>query len=246
MESTSTPVLRVDTIVKRYGNFTALDGVSLTAERGSIYALLGPNGAGKSTLVKSITGLLSLNGGEIRIQGLPHTERAARERLAYLPETFRFYPYYTVLSAMEFFADLAGTPSPRRRDRIFDALDLAGIKNLAPKRVGELSKGQTRRLGIASLFLSPADLLLLDEPFDGLDPIGFKELKELMRQLKNDGKTILINSHILAEIEHLADHIALLHEGKLIAEGPLDTLLKDGNLEDFFYRAVGGQSGDSR
>ncbi len=238
------PILKIEAVTKRYGSVLALDEVSFQVERGSIFALLGPNGAGKSTLVKSITSLLHLNAGSILIDGIAHEQRRAREMIAYLPDRFQFYPYYTIQSAMEFFADLAGVPRKLHGEVIERALKLADIEGLRRRKVGTLSKGQNRRLGIASLFLSPADLVLLDEPFEGLDPVGFKDLKDLMRKLRDDGKTVFLNSHLLSDVQSLADHIALLHEGKIISQGATADILQDGSLEDFFYRAVGGKSGD--
>ncbi len=245
MENTAlNPILEIQAVTKRFGNVVALNGVSLQVERGSIFALLGSNGAGKSTLVKSILSLLQVTSGNIFIEGKRHTQWNARERVAYLPDRFEFYPYYTVESAMKFFAELAGLQGKEKAEKIDKAVQMTGIYSLRGRKVKTLSKGQNRRLGLASLFLSNAHLFFLDEPFEGLDPIGFKDLKEIMRSLREEGKTIFLNSHLLSDVQSIADHLALLHEGNIIVQGRTEDLLQKENLEEFFYRAVGGKSSD--
>lgn len=236
-------ILEVKHARKSYSGVEALKDVSFNVPEGTLFGLLGPNGAGKTTLVKSAAGLLHLDGGDIVINGVSCRETEARKELAFLPEAFRFYPYYTVSAALNFFCDLSQVPRTGRAQIIERALDIARIKDLASRKVSTLSRGQTQRVGIAALFLAAPRLLILDEPFSGLDPISMKELKDALRTVRDEGRTVLINSHILSEIENLCDSVAILHEGNLLAEGEIGKLKKNSTLEEFFYSAVTGSSG---
>ncbi len=233
-------ILEIKNASRAYGNVQALDNVSLSVPEGVIYGLLGPNGAGKTTLVKSVTDLIRLDSGEILIDGIPHHLAESRENLAFLPESFRFYPYYSVTSALNFFCDLSRIPGKGRTPIIERALQIAKIENLAGRKISTLSKGQTQRVGIAALFLASPKLIILDEPFSGLDPISIKEFKDALRHVREEGRTVLVNSHILSEVETLCDRIGILHEGHVLAEGTISELKKESTLEDFFYTTITG------
>ncbi len=222
-------------LVKDYGEVRALDGVNLLLEEGQSMALLGPNGAGKTTFIKSLLGLIRTTEGELRIFGKNAPSEESRRELAYLPEKFSFYPYYTVEGVVNFFAELYGSS----RAEVGPALERVGMSSLAKRKMKTLSKGQMQRVGVANMLVSRARLLLLDEPFSGLDPIGIKELKDLFVELHAEGKTLFFNSHILSEMERVTQHIAIVNHGKLLVQGEIKSLLAGRNLEDYFYDLVG-------
>lgn len=222
-------------LVKDYGLVRALDGVNLMLEEGQSMALLGPNGAGKTSFIKSLLGLIRTTEGELRIFGKNAPGEESRQELAYLPEKFSFYPYYTVEGVVSFFAELYGSP----KNSVGPALERVGMSSLAKRKMKTLSKGQNQRVGVANMLVSRARLLLLDEPFSGLDPIGIKELKDLFVELHREGKTLFFNSHILSEMEKVTQNVAILNHGKLLVQGEIKSLLAGRNLEDYFYELIG-------
>ena len=225
-------------ISKRYGTKTALDGLSLEVSPGGIFALLGPNGAGKTTFVKIMLGLTRADAGTLTIAGLDHRSKHCRQKLAYLPERFNFFPYYTVAGVLDFYAALHGpAPEPRANSALIERLELG---DLLAQRVKTLSKGQLQRVGAAAMVLSQAETLIFDEPFSGLDPLGIRDLKLLMGELKTAGRTVFLNSHLLSEVEQVADTVAIINQGRLLAKGELKELTANQNLEDFFYHTIKG------
>lgn len=233
--------ITIEGVSKAYGTKLALDNVSFEIQQGRVFALLGPNGAGKTTLMKSLLGLTQIQKGDIKIFGVSHKNSEARAKVGYLPEKFNFYPYYTVENTLAFFAGLYGIPRAERKDRVIKVIDRLGLSDIRKQKNSTLSKGQLQRVGLAGTLVGDTDLLCLDEPFSGLDPIIIKELKDLVLELKNEGKTILINSHILGEVEKMADDLAIIHEGTCRAKGPIQQLRGEQNLEDFFYKIIKGQ-----
>jgi len=233
-------VVQIKNLTKYYDNFCALDDVSFDVERGKVFALLGPNGAGKSTLVKCLLGLAQVRSGELLVNDISCLEKAARNSISYLPEKFSFYPFYKVKAVLEFFCSLKNIKGDNAKEQINDVARKMNISDLFEKKVSTLSKGQLQRVGLAITLLGDADLIILDEPFSGLDPIAIKDLKNLIIELKEKGKTIFFNSHLLVEMEQLCDSCALLDKGKLLAVGDLKDMLQGGNLEDFFYNKIKG------
>jgi ABC-type multidrug transport system ATPase subunit len=228
-------------ISKTYSGMRVLDGLDITVEEGQIFALLGPNGAGKTTFVKSLLGLVKPKSGTITINGIDSRSEQARQGLAYLPEKFSFYPYYKVYDVLKLYAKMQGLSGQELDDEIQKALKRVRMEDFANQRMKGLSKGQTQRIGIASTLLGPCRLLILDEPFSGLDPIGIRELKDLILDLNKEGKTIFINSHLLSEMEEVCDHLALINKGQVLAHGKIEDLTKDKGLEDFFIETVNNQ-----
>ncbi len=225
-------------IVKKYSKKTILDDFSLNIEQGSIFGILGPNGAGKTTFVKSILDLIPISKGEILINGVKHHLPAARTRLSYLPEKFSFYPFYTVKNVLNFYASMKGLSGKIAKDEIEKALIELNIKGQENQKVKTLSKGQLQRVGIGCVVIGNPQVLILDEPFSGLDPIGIKDIKTVINNISAKGSTVLINSHILAEIEKITNEVAILDNGKCLAKGNLKELAKGNNLEDFFYKVI--------
>ncbi len=234
-------MLEASEVRKSYDRTEALKGFSISIENNSIFALLGPNGAGKTTFVKSLLGLVKLSGGSIKINGLDYQDVLARKNIAFLPEKFSFFPYYTVEAVLVFYAKIYNVKAGEIESRVNANLKRLGIEKIRKQVVKTLSKGQLQRAGIASLLMGDADFLIFDEPFSGLDPIGIKELKELFLELKNEGKTLFLNSHILGDVEQVADHIAIINDGQCLAQGPLQELKGQSSLEDFFYKTIKGQ-----
>lgn len=231
-------LIQIKNLSKSYGNHLALNNVTLSVPRGKIFALLGPNGAGKSTLVKCLLHLIHLNEGYIQIDGHNYSEIHCRKILSYLPEKFSFYAFYKVSSVLDFFASLKGLEGAEKESRIEYVMDLMGLNEFKDQKVKQLSKGQLQRTGIAVTLLGDNQLIILDEPFSGLDPIAIKELKQLILKLKEEGRTVFINSHLLGEMESILDSCALLNKGKLIANGNIPEMLEGMTLEDFFVAKV--------
>jgi ABC-2 type transport system ATP-binding protein len=202
-------------LVKRYGGTTALDGVDLTVAAGGVHGLLGPNGAGKTTLLRILLGLVRQDAGELRLfAGQPH-------RLAGFVDSPRFYPY---LSAERNLALLAAYDGDDAADRIDEVLDRVGLADRARRRVGGYSYGMRQRLGIAAALLRAPDLLVLDEPGNGLDPAGIRDMRQLVRSLAADGLTVLLSSHHMAEVEELCDTVTILRTGRVVYTGSLAEL----------------------
>ncbi len=231
--------IEIRSVRKSYGAEFSLKDVNLNIETGKIFALLGPNGAGKTTLVKLMLSLMYCDAGEIKINGHLTSKASSREGVAFIPEKFSFFPYYTVRGVLEFFGKMKGLRGPLLNDQINSALEELCITDLKNRKLQSLSKGQIQRTGLASLLIGDNRLLILDEPFSGLDPIGMRDLKEILKKQKAQGKTIFLNSHILSEMELICDDVAILNKGELLFCGSVQSILEKGqNLEDFFYQLV--------
>lgn len=231
-------IVQAQKLGHRYGKFQALDDISFEIAEGQCFALLGPNGAGKTTFVKIMLGLQAPASGSLTLFSDTAGTSKARANVGYLPEKFTFYPYYKVKDTLEFHAAVAGLVKSESKEAVVAAMAKLKISELAEKKLSGLSKGQLQRVGLATLLLGDKKLLILDEPFSGLDPIGIKDLKELLREFTKLGKTLLINSHILSEVEPLCDHFGILNKGKLLVVGEKHSLLKGASLEDYFSRII--------
>ncbi len=214
---------------KSYGKIHALKGVSLRVERGQIYGLLGQNGAGKTTLIKILLGIVRLTDGSASLLDSPAGTVDVRRRVGYLPEDHQFPIYHTAYSLMDFYGSLYGVPKDVRKKRIPETLELVGIAGRMHSKIKTYSKGMKQRLGIAQAMMHEPDLIILDEPTDGVDPMGRKEIRELMSQLKERGHTIFLNSHLLGEVELICDRVAILQRGELVREGTIAELTKTKN-----------------
>lgn len=232
-------ILKASNITKSYGDFKALKDFSLEIESGDIVALLGPNGAGKTTFVKSILGLLQIDSGEIELFGKSSKDVSARDKLVYLPEKFSFYSYFTVIDTLKFYASMYNKENDQVDYNHY--LNLLSIEELRDKKLNSLSKGQMQRLGIACTLIGDQDFIILDEPFSGLDPIGIKEVKDICISLKEKNKTLLINSHILAEMERVANRVIILNKGVVERTGTMQEILEEDTLENVFYKIIKGE-----
>ncbi|UCD17068.1 MAG: ABC transporter ATP-binding protein [Candidatus Zixiibacteriota bacterium] len=203
----------------------ALVDVSLAVNHGEIFGLLGPNGAGKTTLVKILLGALRPSAGTATINGHDITTAAARGRVGFLPENHRFPPYQTGLQMLYCFGGMTGMSRSEIRVKADGLLELVGMSQWRGTRVKKYSKGMMQRLGLAQVMLNDPEIVFLDEPTDGVDPIGRHEIRNILLDLKKMGKTIFLNSHLLAEVESICDRVAILDRGKLIKTGPVAGLI---------------------
>ena len=224
----SQPVLDADRLTKAYGHTVALRGITLTVEPGEAVGLLGPNGAGKTTTVKILTGLVRPSSGTARLFGLPATDPNARARLGYLPELFRFPDWMTGEQVVSFHAELAGVSQVDRRARVAHVLDQVGLGARGGDRVSAYSKGMSQRLGLAQAIVGRPELLLLDEPTSALDPVGRRDVRELVTALKADGVAVVLNSHLLSEVERVCDRVIVIDKGHVKFSGSLDQLTGEG------------------
>jgi ABC-2 type transport system ATP-binding protein len=218
-------VIELHDIVKRYGRTVALDGIDLTVGRGELVGLLGPNGAGKTTTVKLLLGLASPTSGSGRILGAPLGDRAVRRRIGYLPELFRYQPWLRAREVLHLHAELAGLPAGTRRQAATDALQHVDLGDRADDAVGGFSKGMQQRLGLGVALLGDPELVLLDEPTSALDPVGRVEVREIVRAARDRGATVILNSHLLTEVEQVCDRVIIVNRGRIVAAGTLDEVI---------------------
>jgi ABC-2 type transport system ATP-binding protein len=203
----------------------AVDGLSIEVERGEVLGILGPNGAGKSTTIKLLLGLLHPTRGRIAVFGRDPRDLEVRRRTGYLPEETRLHKFLTARETLDFFGQLLGLERGERRRRTGALLEMVGLSGASDRTVGEMSKGMARRIGLAVALVGDPELLVLDEPTSGLDPLGTREVKDLVQELGRRGKTILLSSHLLADVEDACRRIAILYGGKVRALGPTQDLL---------------------
>jgi ABC-2 type transport system ATP-binding protein len=215
----------------------ALKGLDLQIKRGEIFGLLGPNGSGKTTTIKLLLGLLFPTSGQAFVMGRPASDVTKNERIGYLPEESYLYKFLNAEETLDFYGRLFSLPKKVRKERTAQLLDRVGITSARKRQLREYSKGMTRRIGLAQALINDPDLIILDEPTTGLDPIGCREMKDLIIDLKRQGKTVLMCSHLLADVQDVCDRIAVLHQGELKELGRVDALLKVRDVTEI--RATG-------
>jgi ABC-2 type transport system ATP-binding protein len=235
--------IEISGVKMSYGQEFSLHDVDLNVKKGKIFALLGPNGAGKTTLVKLILNLMHVDHGSINIHDISVDQASSRAGVAFLPEKFNFFSYYTIRGVLEFFGTMKGLSGDELKKQIDDALTDLSISDLQHRKLQTLSKGQVQRTGLASMLVGENNLLILDEPFSGLDPIGMRDLKDILKKQRALGKTIFLNSHILSEMELICDDVAILNKGEILFSGSVQSILDKGQtLEDFFYQLVSNKA----
>lgn len=234
------PVLETNELRKRYGRIEALAGVTLKVEQGEIYGLLGQNGAGKTTLVKIMLGITGGWEGEARLLGERAGTSHIRSRVGYLPEDHHFPDYHTGYTLLDFYSELLGVPSAVRSKRIPEILEQVGIADRMHYKIRTYSKGMKQRVGIAQALMHNPEVIFLDEPTDGVDPVGRRDIRVALLELKNRGVTIFLNSHLLGEVELICDRVAILRKGKMVREGDVKTLT--GYKGRFLIGLAPGQS----
>ena len=202
----------------------AIDGVSLQVRRGTIFGLLGPNGAGKTTFVKTLLSAVRPTRGIAMIFGRDASQPESRRPIGYLPENHRFPTYFTGAGMLDFYASLSGVDAARRKKLIPEQLELVGLSQWATVRIGKYSKGMLQRLGLAQALIHSPSILILDEPTDGVDPVGRRQIREILAGFEAQGVTVFVNSHLLAEVETLCREVAILHKGKVALTGKMQEL----------------------
>jgi len=231
-QTASAPVVEIENLTKVFRDFwhrpkvRAVDGLQMEIRPGEILGMLGPNGSGKTTTIKILLGLLFPSNGSVRVLGKSPRDIDTKDRIGYLPEESALYNYLTARETLHFYARLFGLSAPERRERIDQLLGMVGLTHAADRPVGEFSKGMTRRIGLAQALINDPELLILDEPTAGLDPIGCRQVKDLMLALSARGKTIVLSSHLLADVEDVCDRIVILYNGRIRAQGSVNQLLE--------------------
>jgi len=259
-------VIHTKELIKVYNRWTkhhikALDGVTIEVEEGKIFALLGPNGSGKSTLIKILLGLVKPTSGTTYIfncavnsspEGMPaHNSNEAqvhsqnsKTTIGYLPELFQVPKYFTAFALLKFLGELSGLSGKSLTMKIEEILDMVNLADSISKKVGSFSKGMIQRFGIAQAIFHNPSLLILDEPTEGLDPSGRKIVRDLLVKLRNEGKSIFLNSHLLSEVELIADHIAILNKGKVVTQGSLVDILPNNQQFEIYLSTKPTIEGD--
>jgi ABC-2 type transport system ATP-binding protein len=224
----SAPAVWCSGLRKRYGRQSAVEDVSLEVGRGEIVGLLGPNGAGKTSVIKMLLGLVHPDGGEVMLLGRPGAEPAARARVGYLPELFRYQPWLSAAEVLALHVRLSGIGVTVKEQR--DCLTLVGLAERAGDRLGGFSKGMQQRLGLAVALVARPELVVLDEPTSALDPLGRADVRDIVLELKGRGVAVLLNSHLIGEVERVCDRVVILDRGRVAAAGTLAELLGQREL----------------
>ena len=229
--ATADVIIETRNLTKVYRDFwgrekvRALKALDLEVRRGEIFGLLGPNGSGKSTTIKLLLGLLFPTSGQALVFGKDAHDVTKNERIGYLPEESYLYKFLNAEETLDFYGRLFDMPASVRRERIRDLITMVGLDWAKRRQLKEYSKGMTRRIGLAQALINDPELIMLDEPTTGLDPIGTREMKDLILRLRDEGKTVLMCSHLLADVQDVCDRIAILHQGDLKELGRVDALL---------------------
>jgi ABC-2 type transport system ATP-binding protein len=236
------PMIEARGLSKYYGPFVAVHDASFSISQGQIVAFLGPNGAGKTTLMRMLTGFLAPSAGRAVIAGFDVRDDRiqASKRLGYLPESGPLYPDMTPLELLRFFGEARELATGILKRRIDQVVEICALELVLEKPIGKLSKGYKQRVGLAQALLHDPEVLIMDEPTAGLDPNQIKQFRENIQRLGRT-KTVLISTHILQEVEAVADRVLLIHNGRLLFDGPRVDLEKNGSLEEPFYRLTGGR-----
>jgi len=221
----------------------ALKALDLTVRRGEVFGLLGPNGSGKTTTMKLLLGLLFPTSGEAILLGKPATDVGKNAKIGYLPEESYLYRFLNAEETLDFYARLFNMSGAVRRQRVAQLISMVGLESARKRQLREYSKGMARRLGLAQALVNDPELILLDEPTSGLDPIGTRNMKDLILDLKRQGKTIVMSSHLLADVQDVCDRIGILHQGELKELGRVEDLLKVSDQTEF---RVSGLSEDAK
>lgn len=240
MNDSAGTMIEADGLTRYFGEFVAIKDLSFKIPRGQIVAFLGPNGAGKTTTMRILTGFLAADSGTAKIAGhdISTDRQSAAKKLGYLPENGPLYDGMTPLELLNYFGEARGLKAAQRVDRIDNVVQLCSLSEVLEKPIGKLSRGFRQRVGLAQALLHDPEVLIMDEPTAGLDPNQIHDFRTNLSSLSNS-KTILLSTHILQEVEAVADRVILISEGRLVFDGAPDQLTKDGSMEEAFYRLTG-------
>ena len=237
MVSQNQNVISLECVSKVYGGNThALREASLHVGAGEIFGLLGPNGAGKSTLVKVLLTVVKPSVARGEMLGQPIGDKKTLARVGYLPEQHRLAPYLTARQAVEFVAALSGVDQATRKKRAAELLERVGLSKWMDRRVNVFSKGMRQRAGLAAALVNDPQIIFLDEPTDGVDPVGRVEIRDLLIQMRREGRTVFLNSHLLGEAEQVCDRVAILVQGRVVKQGSMADLQKEGSRQELTVR----------
>jgi len=233
-------VFEIDNVCRMFGQVTAVDGLTLSLGRGEVTGFLGTNGAGKTTTIKMLIGLIRPTSGTVRLFGRDPVESSVRARIGYMPEMAYYYPFLNVRELLAFYGGVCGMDGKLVKSRTDELIEVVELVDAAKRPLKEYSKGMLQRAGIAQALLNDPDLLILDEPFTGLDPLARIHFRELIKKLREKGKSIFFSSHELGETELLCDNVAIMKKGRCIYHGPVGRLAGDGggNLERLFLEVL--------
>lgn len=234
------PMIEAVGLSKYYGDFAAVENVTFSIHDGEVVAFLGPNGAGKSTTMKLLTGYLAPSAGTARIAGFDMSSQRleASRRLGYLPENGPLYLDMPPIALLRFFAEARGIPPAERTARIREVVELCSLEGVLGKPIGKLSRGYRQRVGMAQVLLHQPDVLIMDEPTAGLDPNQIHEVRETIRRLMDQNKTILLSTHILQEVEAMATRVLFINEGRLVFDGSVEEVTRSGRPLDQWFREM--------
>jgi len=232
-----------DSVTKKFGAFTAVDHVSFAVQKGESFALLGPNGAGKTTIVRMLLGFIKPSSGGIKIGGLPASVAQSRKHIGYIAEQHKIPPY---LSGLEYLArhasllGLSGNDAAKEIDRVLETVSMKGLER---KKSAAYSSGMKQRIGLGAALLGQPALLILDEAITGLDPVGIRDFRKILETLRGRGVTVMLNSHVLSEVEKTCETAAIMHRGKILIKDSISAIMKDHEtLEDVFFRYLEHES----
>jgi len=241
-------IIQTNDLTKVYSGFMkpdvlALDHLNMEVGRGEVFGLLGPNGSGKTTTTKLLLGLIFPTAGSATVLGRPAGDTAAKARIGFLPEESYLYRFLNAEETLDFYGRIFGLPRAVRRRRIDELIDMVRLGHARKRALRGYSKGMSRRIGLAQALINDPELIFMDEPTSGLDPIGRQEVKELILRLKDQGKTVMLCTHLLPDVQDVCDRVAILHEGVLCEQGSLDELLMMRSRTEL---TVDGLSDDER
>ena len=240
------PAIHIENVVKSYGGIRAVDGLSVTVPQGCFFGFLGPNGAGKTTTIKMLVGLSQRDSGTMHVLGMPLPQRSLeiRKEIGLVPDDTLLFDYLTGPEYLEFVARLYAIPRPRAKERGCELIDLFQLSGNPRKLIGEYSKGMRKRVAMAAALIHRPRLFLMDEPFEGVDAVGARLMKDILLEQVHRGATVFLTSHVLEVVERLCDQLAIINRGKIVAQGTMAELrhqAKEGatSLEDIFVNLVG-------
>jgi ABC-2 type transport system ATP-binding protein len=229
----------LDSVTKKFGASTAVDNVSYTIQKGESFALLGPNGAGKTTIVRMLLDFIKPSSGSIKINGLPASVPESRKHIGYIAEQHKIPPYLSGFEYLSRHASLIGLSRKDAAKEVDRVLEIVSMKGPEKKKSAAYSNGMKQRIGLGAALLGQPTLLILDEPITGLDPVGIRDVRKILETLRGRGVTVILNSHLLSEVEKTCETAAIMYKGKILIKDAIDAIMKDHEtLEDVFFRYI--------
>ena len=236
-------MITLDSVIKKFGGNAAVDNVSLRIQKGESFALLGPNGAGKTTIVRMLLGFINPTSGSVRINGMPASAPQSREHIGYIAEQHKIPPYLTGFEYLLRHASLIGLSGKDALNEVDRVLETVSMKGSEGKKSKAYSSGMKQRIGLGAALLGRPTLLILDEPITGLDPVGIRDVRKILETLRGKGVTVMLNSHVLSEVEKTCETAAIMHRGKILIKDDIRAIMKDHEtLEDVFFRYIEHES----